>query len=542
MKIGDLEDFKLSDNLKFHDRLNPLIFTDDKLQPDVRDQLMVIAHDFVDFMGIKSLKVVDVRLYGSNVAYTYTQYSDIDLHILVDMSDIQDDEVYLELFNAKKRLYNDEYKITVRGLPVELYMQSSDDVVQSLGEYSVLNDRWVKFPQKSKATISDHSVKAKFKRLVALAELALRSDDLSKVDEVIAMVRRYRRAGLAHGGEFSPENISFKILRNKGITDKLYKHQSDLKSNDLSIDEDVYENMNLDDNSKKIFEEYTKFIKTKEFDFSDAPDYNSFMSDENVRRNYNQKILKFVWESRGNISAESVFRDLNEKWQVKKTLKESKDISDVRSLLDKCFHDLNVSDLAPGKIVDIFEMSIPTNDLVQFSLHENVKIKHVQVEQNGKVMIMDSKDDIFIQGYFEHQHIENRFVNKGDGQKGLFLMGLHADNVNSNGMSYKGWRIASSKESFADRMNRQFKESKKMLGDLIDDSVESRLMSELKQFMEASGYIPSKAEKDDPRFKTALSVDVDPDIMPRQAKVMGLGSIKRDGRPQQLKPSGKFTR
>ena len=59
---------------------------------------------------------------------------------------------------------------------------------------------------------------------------------------------------------------------------------------------------------------------------------------------------------------------------------------------------------------------------------------------------------------------------------------------------------------------------------------------------ESSGYIPTYAERNDPRFSMALSVDVDPDIMPRQAKAMGLGSIKRDGRPQQLKPSGKFTR
>jgi hypothetical protein len=76
----------------------------------------------------------------------------------------------------------------------------------------------------------------------------------------------------------------------------------------------------------------------------------------------------------------------------------------------------------------------------------------------------------------------------------------------------------------------------------IPDLHETRLMSELKQFMESSGYIPSYSERNDPRFKTALSVDIDTDIMPRQAKAMGLGTINRDGRPQQLKPSGKFTR
>ena len=57
---------------------------------------------------------------------------------------------------------------------------------------------------------------------------------------------------------------------------------------------------------------------------------------------------------------------------------------------------------------------------------------------------------------------------------------------------------------------------------------------------EASGYIPSEAERNDPRFSRALSVDVHPDTMKKQAKAMGLGNIARDGRPPLLRP-GKAT-
>lgn len=62
-----------------------------------------------------------------------------------------------------------------------------------------------------------------------------------------------------------------------------------------------------------------------------------------------------------------------------------------------------------------------------------------------------------------------------------------------------------------------------------------------KELTEASGYIPTKAQERDPRFSMALSVDVDPEIMPRQAKAMGLGKISRDGRPPILKSNGKFS-
>jgi hypothetical protein len=56
---------------------------------------------------------------------------------------------------------------------------------------------------------------------------------------------------------------------------------------------------------------------------------------------------------------------------------------------------------------------------------------------------------------------------------------------------------------------------------------------------EASGYIPSEAEKDDPRFSMALSVDVHPDSIKKAAAQFGF-KIARDGTPPTLKPSGKI--
>jgi hypothetical protein len=56
----------------------------------------------------------------------------------------------------------------------------------------------------------------------------------------------------------------------------------------------------------------------------------------------------------------------------------------------------------------------------------------------------------------------------------------------------------------------------------------------------ASGYIPSNAERDDPRFKTALTVDVKPDSIKKNAKKLGLGNIHRSGIPQTARSDGKF--
>jgi uncharacterized protein YihD (DUF1040 family) len=56
---------------------------------------------------------------------------------------------------------------------------------------------------------------------------------------------------------------------------------------------------------------------------------------------------------------------------------------------------------------------------------------------------------------------------------------------------------------------------------------------------EASGYIPSEKQKNDPRFKTALTVDVKPDSIKKNASAFN-SKISRAGIPPQLNTNGKF--
>lgn len=57
--------------------------------------------------------------------------------------------------------------------------------------------------------------------------------------------------------------------------------------------------------------------------------------------------------------------------------------------------------------------------------------------------------------------------------------------------------------------------------------------------LEASGYIPSAKEKNDPRFKTALTVDVKPDAIKKNAKAFGF-KTSRAGIPPQARADGKI--
>ena len=237
MNFNELNSFKISDAVRFHEHLNPAIFDGDQMKQDVREQLLLIANDFIEHLGLPDLAIQDITISGSNAAYSYTNLSDIDLHLLVDMNQFNEDDVYRELFDAKKTVYNDNHDIQIDGYEVELYVQDSNEPVISLGEYSVMNDKWLKLPRKRKADFDQVATKLKYRKLYKLAEYALKSDDSEKINRLIKTVKKYRRIGLDYNGEFGPENIAFKALRNKGIIKKLYEKLQLLHSQRLSLPE-----------------------------------------------------------------------------------------------------------------------------------------------------------------------------------------------------------------------------------------------------------------------------------------------------------------
>ena len=237
MNFNELNSFNMSDAVRFHEHLNPAIFDGDHMKQDVREQLLLIAEDFIEHLGLPDLAIQDITISGSNAAYSYTNLSDIDLHLLVDMNQFNEDDVYRELFDAKKTVYNDNHNILIDGYEVELYVQDSNEPVISLGEYSVMNDKWLKLPRKRKADFDQVATKLKYRKLYKLAEYALKSDDPEKINRLIKTVKKYRRIGLDYNGEFGPENIAFKALRNKGIIKKLYEKLQLLHSQRLSLPE-----------------------------------------------------------------------------------------------------------------------------------------------------------------------------------------------------------------------------------------------------------------------------------------------------------------
>ena len=236
MNILELDSFNLADAVKFNDRLNPRLWQGERMRPEIREQLLKIAADFKESLGIDDLDVEDITVSGSNAGYTYTPHSDIDLHLVVRLPN-QCDEVYQELFNAKKYQYNDEHDIKIGGYDVELYVQPADQSHVSAGVYSLKNNDWIHIPRRIAASVDDAVVKDKYDLVKAKIDSALKSNNIDKMRKLWAKIKDMRKAGLAKNGELGPENLTFKMLRTQGDLGKLKDTIRRAKDAELSLAE-----------------------------------------------------------------------------------------------------------------------------------------------------------------------------------------------------------------------------------------------------------------------------------------------------------------
>ena len=196
------------------------------------NKLLKIAADFQEFLGVEDLKVKDITVSGSNAAYSYTKQSDIDLHLVVEMPN---DPVYQELFAAKKYQYNTEHDITIGGADVELYVQPDDQPHHSQGIYSIKNSDWVKVPQRKRSQIDDTCVLAKVDDLATRIKSAIASQDRSVMDLLWKKIKIMRQSGLENHGEFGCENVAFKLLRNNGSIGALKSAITAAQDRELSL-------------------------------------------------------------------------------------------------------------------------------------------------------------------------------------------------------------------------------------------------------------------------------------------------------------------
>lgn len=246
----------------------------DKMTKKVRDRLIEISNEFVDFIGL-DIVISDIIMTGSLANYNWSEYSDIDLHLIVDFNQFSKPilPLYEDLFKLKKTIFNEKHDITIYGYEVELYIQNESETHFSSGVYSVLNDEWINKPKKQPVKIDKKLIKNKVNQWMKSIDSLLKNLDGESIEVINQYIKnikdklkKYRTSGLEKGGENSDENLVFKSLRRNGYIQKLFDFENQMVDKKLSINENIY-------NKKFLNEEYV---------FRDGVVGNSTPSDDKI--------------------------------------------------------------------------------------------------------------------------------------------------------------------------------------------------------------------------------------------------------------------
>jgi hypothetical protein len=235
------EDEKIVKSFKPKDSLSTQIFaSEDVIREDVLRALLKISDEFIDFLGVEFF-IHDIVLTGSLSNYNWSEYSDADLHIVIDFDELKyPNELLKEFFDAKERVFNQKYNLKINGYDVEIYVQDIKQEHVSSGVYSVLNDKWVIKPDKTNPKIDDNKIIQKgedyAKKIDDLvSKFKSNKDVTNETTNLYKKIKSFRQSGLESGGEYSYENLTFKLLRRNGYIGKLLKLKTNITDKKLSI-------------------------------------------------------------------------------------------------------------------------------------------------------------------------------------------------------------------------------------------------------------------------------------------------------------------
>ena len=234
-------------SFNIQEELNPDIWYYDgesyKMKPEIRISLLDIVKDYVGFVDVE-LDIDDVTLTGSLSNFNWSEFSDVDLHILMDFENT--DQLLKKYLDSRRIIWNSLRDVTVKGFDVEIYVQDNSESHFASGVYSVLYNEWIVEPKEEEVSIDSKKILSKAKNWMSQIDKfevnSNREDPLTVLDSIQRFkdkIKKYRGSGLKDKGEYSYENLTFKFLRRNGYLKKLNDVRNSLIDKNLTLDENV---------------------------------------------------------------------------------------------------------------------------------------------------------------------------------------------------------------------------------------------------------------------------------------------------------------
>lgn len=221
-------------SFKLKDYLNPKIWHKFKLDHEVKEELLQIGNDFIDEIkdDLKiDFKVKDIIFTGSLANYNWSEWSDIDLHIVLDFTEINDDENLVQNYlKTYSKLWNEDHDILIGGYELELNCQTDiEKIRKNSGVYSILYNYWVQKPDRKNFEIDYHLIKLKAEDIMdSIDDLEIESGNVDNYEnfqfkwkKIWKKIKDGRKSGIEKDGEYSLENLVFKLLRRNKYIEKL---------------------------------------------------------------------------------------------------------------------------------------------------------------------------------------------------------------------------------------------------------------------------------------------------------------------------------
>ena len=221
----------LFEQVQYNRNLNPKIWTDWEMDPNIRKKLLAIADDFWNFLDL-DVKIFDIQLTGSIANYNWTPESDLDVHIIIDFNDIDKNvDLVRKAMDGQRFIWNQRHNVVLRGLEVECYIQDKNEQHISSGLFSILKNSWIAQPIWNPPSIDPKDISEKVRVLIyefykIKEEIQGATGEQAKVlHEYLKRFKRKimkaRKASLEKDGEYSIENLVFKELRRKGVIEDI---------------------------------------------------------------------------------------------------------------------------------------------------------------------------------------------------------------------------------------------------------------------------------------------------------------------------------
>ena len=166
---------KIIKSFKVQDNLNPVFWVEEdntfKIKEDIRQALLKVVEDYADFVDV-DLDIEDVTLTGSLSNYNWSDFSDVDLHIIMDFGGNKN-SLLKKYLDSRRIIWNSIRDVTAKDFDVEIYVQDSNEPHFASGVYSVLNDSWINEP------VQDEEIEIDSEKLLSKAK-----NFMDKIDSI----------------------------------------------------------------------------------------------------------------------------------------------------------------------------------------------------------------------------------------------------------------------------------------------------------------------------------------------------------------------